>query len=375
MRLCYLAYTSSIHARKWIKYFADRGHSVHVITCDLPPDDMPGVIFHGLKYEGVPFRVYPLSFVLNAVGITRELLKIIRDISPDLIHIHGFSSDALLMTLCMYNKWPILITAWGSDILIRPNEKRLVEWMVKIILKRVNLVTTDAHHVVQRLEALGANPEMVHIINFGTDVDKFSPQISDGDLRQKLGLGTSPAVISLRSLEPVYDIPTIFQAAQIVLREVPEAKFLIIGKGSQEAILRQQAVDLGISESIIFVGYVRNDELPKYLNSADIYVSVSLSDAGLAGSTSEAMACGLPVIVTDFGDNAAWVKDGVNGFTIPLRNPDILAERILYLIKNKEVGRRFGELSRQVICSNNNWNTEMGKMEKIYEELIERCKK
>jgi glycosyltransferase involved in cell wall biosynthesis len=105
-----------------------------------------------------------------------------------------------------------------------------------------------------------------------------------------------------------------------LLKEVPEAKFLLIEKGSQEEMLKGLAQSLGISDSVKFVGWVTPDELPHYLSSADIYVSTSLSDAGLASSTAEAMACGLPVIITDFGDNRSWIKDEENGFLIPLKS-------------------------------------------------------
>jgi glycosyltransferase involved in cell wall biosynthesis len=119
-----------------------------------------------------------------------------------------------------------------------------------------------------------------------------------------------------------------------------------------------------------FVGWISNDELPRYLASSDIYVSTSLSDAGLSASTAEAMACGLPVIVTDSGENRVWIEDGKNGFVVPLANPKILAEKIIYLIKNKDIKARFGEINRKIIEERNNYYKEMAKMERIYEEIL-----
>jgi glycosyltransferase involved in cell wall biosynthesis len=138
-------------------------------------------------------------------------------------------------------------------------------------------------------------------------------------------------------------------------------------------MLRDLAKSLGVSDSILFVGFLPNDKLPEYLASADIYVSTSLSDAGIAASTSEAMACELPVIITDFGDNGKWVKNDVNGFLIPLKNPELLADYIIYLLKNPEICREFGRKNRVIIEEFKNLDKEMGKIENIYIDLVQRC--
>ena len=86
------------------------------------------------------------------------------------------------------------------------------------------------------------------------------------------------------------------------------------------------------------------------------------------------MASGLPVIVTDFGDNRKWVEDGVSGFIVPLRAPNALASKIIFLLNNEATRRKFGQIGRQIIEEKLNWEKEMTKVEKIYEELIEKYK-
>ncbi|GAH34462.1 unnamed protein product, partial [marine sediment metagenome] len=137
-------------------------------------------------------------------------------------------------------------------------------------------------------------------------------------------------IISFRSLEPIYDVESLIKAIPSVLKEIPSAKFIVAGDGEQRKYLENLGVSLGISGSIRFVGFVENDELPQYLASADVYVSTSLSDAGIAVSTAEAMACGLPVVITDFGDNRKWVENGINGFLVPPKSPEALASKIAY---------------------------------------------
>jgi glycosyltransferase involved in cell wall biosynthesis len=86
------------------------------------------------------------------------------------------------------------------------------------------------------------------------------------------------------------------------------------------------------------------------------------------------MACGLPVVITDFGDNRKWVEDGVSGFIVPLKDPESLAEKIIYLLKNEDVRKEFGTRNRKIIEERNNYYKEMEKMENIYIELIKRYK-
>jgi len=225
----------------------------------------------------------------------------------------------------------------------------------------------------EAMRRLGATPKKISIVHFGVDTRKFSPKRRSEKLRKKLGISDSPTVISLRNLDPLYDVESLINSVPLVLKGVSEAKFVIAGKGSEEKRLRELAASLGVSDSVKFVGFILNDELPEYLNAVD--VSTALSDAGIAASTAEAMACGLPIIITDVAENRKWVEDGVNGFVIPVKDLKPLAEKIIYLLKNENIRKKFGKINRKIIEERNNYYKEMEKMEDIYKELIRRHEK
>jgi glycosyltransferase involved in cell wall biosynthesis len=220
---------------------------------------------------------------------------------------------------------------------------------------------------------LGADPQKIRLVCFGVDTEEFRPDKKDNRLRERLGIFDSPMIISMRRLEPVYDVATFVKSIPLVLAEFPDAKFVIGSNGSQREYLVQLAKSLGVFASVRFVGYVPSEELPVYLASSDLYVSTSLSDAGLAASTAEAMSCGLPVVVTDFGDNRLWVQDGANGFTVPVNDHESLASKIVFILKHKDVKERFGRRNRQIVQERNNWAKEMEKMQDLYKELICEC--
>jgi glycosyltransferase involved in cell wall biosynthesis len=365
-----LANASSVHTSRWIKFFAERGHEIHVISFEDSKIERANV--HFLK---LPVLVKNAAFPLKIASIYR-IKALIRRIEPDVLHAHYVTNYGFFGALCSFK--PFVITAWGSDVLVVP-ETRLISMIKKHVaiftLKKADVVTCDAKHMKEAMKKLGVPPEKIKLIYFGVDTRKFSPKQKSEMLKAKLEIFNSPVVISLRNLESLYDVETLIKSAPFVLKETPKTKFVIAGKGSEEKKLKELAKSLGVEDNVKFVGFIRNDELPQYLNTVDVYVSTSLSDAGIAASTAEAMACGLPVVITDVADNRKWVEDGVNGFLVPIKDPKSLAERIIYLLRNEDVRKRFGKINREIIEERNNYYKEMEKMEDIYKELIRRHEK
>jgi glycosyltransferase involved in cell wall biosynthesis len=350
-----------------MSYFADSGHEVHLISSGAAPDEgVRNVKLHLLKRFDPHNRM--ISYLINALPMVIQLKKIISDIKPEVIHAHSVEDTALMGAISGFH--PFVVTPWGSDVLVAPKESRMSKWRVKYALKRADLITCDAEHIKGPLIELGANPRKIKIICFGVDVQKFKPGVINENIRQELGIINSPVVMTCRRLDPNCDIASLIKAIPLVLAEIPETKFIIIGRGSEEGNLKELAKSLNILECVKFIGWVPHDELPRYLTSADVYVSTALSDAGIAASTAEAMACGLPVVITDFGDNRKWVEDGVNGFLIPLKAPEVLASKIIHLLKHENDRKKFGQANRQVIEERNNWEKEMEKMGVLYAELV-----
>ena len=365
MKLCFLAGADSIHSVKWVRYFADKGHEVHWISLTpFTAGDIGTVRLYLIK--GLPLgKLHPLNLLFYAIYVKRLITRI----NPGILHAHYAGVNGVVGALSGFR--PFVLTAWGSDVLFVAKSK-IKGHLSKFALNKADLITCDADHMQDAMTTLGVDANKIRLIYFGVDTHKFRPCERIEKLRDKLDISNSPTIISLRNLEPVYDVETLIKSMPEVLRKVPEAKFIIAGRGPQEEELKRLAKSLGVSESVRFVGWIPNDELPQYLAAADVYVSTSLSDAGLAASTAEAMACGLPVVITDSGENRKWVKDGESGFIVPVADARILAERIVHLLENGNVRAEFGEISRKVIEERNNYYKEMGKMEHIYEALIKR---
>ena len=351
MKLCFIA-SDSIHAVKWIRFFAERGHDIlWLATCDQQDvPEIPGVQLYCLGH----LRVNDWWIFLRKTLQVRSLLS---SWKPDLVHAHYAGINGLLGALS--GRRPFVVTAWGSEVLLSLGFTRL---LVKFILRRADLLTCDAEHMSQAMIAMGADSQKVHKIMFGIDSELFRPPSPS----LPLGPRTAPVIVSLRTLEPLYDIPTFIRAAPLTLKAVPDARFKIVGSGFLEAELRALVNELGMQDCVSFLGRIPNNELPELLRSCDVYVSTSLSDAGIASSTAEAMSCGLPVVVSDSGENRLWVKDGVNGFVIPVSNPEELAKKLVVLLGDRDMRIRMGQANREEIKLRNDYFGEMSKMEHLY---------
>jgi glycosyltransferase involved in cell wall biosynthesis len=363
MKICFLANANSIHSFKWIKYFVDRGHKVYWFSFVEQEFEISNsnIDFYLLKN----FSIKPINIAFNLI----KFKGLIKKIKPDVLHSHYAGVNGILGALSGFH--PFILTVWGSDILITA-KSRLIKPFIKFALNRSDLITCDAEHMRNELSKLGVDSKKVRIIYFGIDTDKFAPGMKDEKLIKELGLKNNFVVISLRNLEPIYDIETLIKSIPFVLKKFYRTKFIVIGRGSEEEKLKMLAKSLGVENNLLFLGFISNDDLYKYLRIADIYVSTSLSDAGISASTAEAMACGLPVIITNTGENQKWVKNGESGFLIPTKSPEKLAIRIIELLKNEKKRNKFGLEARKIIEQKNNYYKEMEKMERIYEEIFKK---
>lgn len=361
MKICYLINSSSIHAERLIRYFAWMGHEIHAVGFEPPKSRVDGVHYHV-----VPANKKLLYFTLLFKLV--QFRSIIKKIKPEIVDAHYVIKYGFIAALTNFH--PLVVTAWGSDILIQPKQNPVWHFVAKYTLKKADLIVCRSPFVKEEILKLGVEASKIRIILLGVNTEMFHPMPKDEKLKQELGIEQSePVVISTRSLSSVYNVETLLKAVPLVLAEIPEAKFVIIGKGEQEGYLRNSAQSLDILESVKFIGWVPHTEISRYLSSSDIYVSTSLSD-GTSNSLLEAMACELAPVVTNIPANQQWVEDGVNGFLVPVKNSRELAKKIIYLIKNEKERVSFSEINRKIVQEKAEQKREMEKLEKAYQDLM-----
>lgn len=365
MRICYLANASSIHTHKWVRYFVEKGHEIHVISFEK--GQIEGITVHILK---LPVLVKSATFPLKLASIFR-MKALIRNIKPDILHAHYVTNYGLFGALCNYK--PFVLTALGSDILSVQTESPLIRGIKTLIktyvVKKADVVTVDSRSLMKEIIKFGAPLEKVKIISHGVSLNEFNPNKKSSLFKKNLKIPPeSQVVTSTRNLEKVYDVETVIKAIPNVIKVKPNVHFLVIGEGTQKKYLQKIANSLNVQKYVTFVGKIPNEEVAKFLANSNIYVSTSLSDS-TSVSLLEAMAAQLPAVVTDIEGNREWIKNGENGFVIPKSNPELLAEKIGLLLDDEKTAEKFGACNRKIVEEKANYNKEMAKVEKIYEQI------
>lgn len=247
---------------------------------------------------------------------------------PDIVHAH-YAGRYGLHGACL-NWHPFVLTLWGSDFLVNRHH-----WWKKYLLnyqlKKADLITADTHRILEQLKPYpyGCRTELVQ---FGVDATKFKPN--------ETGEYHRPIVVTIN--RQVANIELFWE----VRKHFPDVRFVVLGNYSQE-------------------------DLPDYLNSAWIYVDIGTSDAGLAMSIAEAMACGKPVLVPDHCDNAEWVTE--DQLYIPGDMPS-LVQGLRFYLRSENLRGVAGSRNRHLMIAHYNYNDEMKRMEKLYENLIQEYK-
>jgi len=368
MRICYISNAASIHTRRWVNYFVQRGHEVHLISPELR-EGYQGydkrIVFHPLT-RLLP-QVWKVSRYPSGILWFFQIRRLLKKIKPDILDAHAITVNGYLGVASGFH--PLILSAWGSDILIDAKQNPLWRALTKYALRKAELVVCDSETVKKELLRMGMNPGRIRKIYNGIDTQQFNSRQRDGGLKARLGIERAPMVICIRSLRAIYNVEMLLKAIPSVLAQMPGVRFVIGGDGEQRDYLKNLAESLGISESIRFVGWIPHDELPQYLASSDVYVSTSVSDS-TSLSLQEAMACELVPVVTAIPANREWVTDGKNGFIVPLNDFQTLAQKIVYLLRNQVVRRKFGKLGREIIQERAEYEEEMGKVGTIYWDLV-----
>jgi len=205
----------------------------------------------------------------------------------------------------------------------------------------------------------------VAVIPNGVDTNRFRPnQESRAVVRSELGLEPNTPLIGIvAALRPEKNHPLFLNAASKVLEKSPKAQFVIIGEGPERTSIESVIQTLGIRKNVSLLG--NRSDTPKLLAAMDVFALTSHNEASPV-SILEALSCGVPVVSTRVGSVAESVHDQWNGFTVEPGDVQAIAERIQYLLWNKETAEMMGSNGREHVQNHGSLDT----MVRMYEHLI-----
>jgi glycosyltransferase involved in cell wall biosynthesis len=323
-----------------------RGWRVSIVTARPEPLD-------GVEQRILPPVRRQADWPLRAGAARRH----VRELAPDIVHAHYLTSYGYLAARC--GRHPLVMTAWGSDLLVTPHTRRWMRWLTGWILRRADLITGDSASLVEA--AREYRPQApVHEIHWGVDRARFAPipwEHKDG-----------VQIVSLRAWEPNYQIGTLIEAFAMLRERLPDAplKLHLLGGGSLEALLRNQVQLLGLEQFVDFHGRLDDAGMAAVLARCKVSVSVPVSDATSVAML-ESMACGLAVVASDLPANRQWINPEL---LVPVDNAQAIAQVLQLLACDDALARQAGERNAERIVLDGDRKAQMDRMDRLYQELL-----
>lgn len=346
--LCLLGDANSVHVRRWAREMLARDWRVSVVTAR--PEPIDGVEQHVLA---------PVRRSVDWVSRVAPAREMVAALAPDIVHAHYITSYGYLAARSA--RHPLVMTAWGSDILVTPRRSALLRWLTGWTLRRADLITGDSLDLLAAMEPYRPTAPLQQV-HWGADLTRFRP--TDWDCKSGF------QIVSLRSWEPNYRIDVIVQAlARLVRTPSGAAAHLhLLGGGSQEAALRALVKSLDLGTRVTFHGRLDDAGMSAVMQACKVSVSVPSSDA-TSVSVLESMACGLPVVASDLPANRQWLDAG-DGALVPAGDVQALAATLQAWREDDARARRIGEANRLRMEAEGARAVQMDAMAVLYERLL-----
>lgn len=292
-----------------------------------------------------------------------DFRRVVRQIQPDLIHAGPIQTCAFIATLAGFH--PLLTMSWGFDLMKDVERGWWWRFATRHTLKRSDYFTSDAYVTRDKAVSYGMDASKTIVFPWGVDLDHFSPSGRQAPVGQSDGF----TLFCNRSWEPNYGVDVLARAFVSVAHQRPDVNLLLLAGGSQAGVLRDIFMQGNVLERVSFAGQIGQTDLPRFYQMADLYISPSHVD-GSSVSLMEALACGLPCLVSDIPANKEWVQNDNNGWLFPDGNHEVLAKGILRAIEQRESLPAIGATARQTAQEKANWPKNVTALIHAYEQTI-----
>lgn len=243
------------------------------------------------------------SLGVQSLRSIAKIRKTVREFQPSVVHIQQANTYAFLTILALKKQHiPLVLTAWGSDVLLSPAKSFLLKKILQYILTNVQEITADSNYVLNSAQKLVAKKLSLHNVNFGVEIKDCKVEKEN-------------IVYSNRLHKELYNIDKVIIsfAKFMTMPSHRHWKLVIAGKGDQTETLKDLVASLNIDKYVEFVGFLNQQENYSYCCRSKIYLSIPRSDS-VSISLVEAILCGCVPFVSNIEANLELIEDKKNGF-------------------------------------------------------------
>jgi L-malate glycosyltransferase len=359
MRIIYFSKSYTPHDYRFLSSLAKTEHQIFYLkleatqrqTEDRPvPRNVQQILWAGGQHE-FRWRDVP-NYVLS-------LRRVIKEIKPDIIHAGPIQTCAFLAVLSGFRL--VLTMSWGYDLALEADRNSWMKWITRFVLRNSTYFISDAQFTRDKAVAFGMDLNNTVVFPWGINLQHFMPSEEKH--------GKTITLFCSRTWESIYGVDVLAKAFVKVAASKPDLDLILLGGGSQGMRIRQILMNGGVLDRVHFGGQVTQSDLPRWYQMADIYISPSHVD-GSSVSLMEALACGLPSLVSDIPGNQEWIVEGENGWLFRDGDADDLAEKILYAVKNRRTFKKMVESARKTAEQKADWKKNFGKLLETYDKVM-----
>ena len=349
---------AAIFAQRLATGLVVRGHDVAVVA--------PGTSLRrglttlgGAKLFGVasmPVGFYKDFRLALPVGLQQTAREIVASFRPDVIHAQGhFTVSKAVISHARATSLPVVgtnhfmpenLTHYAHlPCALERRVQRLMWQQFRRVYEEIDIVTTPTASAARYMQQSGLAADILVISN-GVDLERFAPLQARPGLLTKYGLPASPLLLYVGRLDREKNIDLVLRA----LARLPDVPihFAIGGCGARRRSLQRLASALRLDDSVTFLGFVPDEDLPALYATADCFVMAGVAELQSI-ATMEAMASGLPVLAAAAVALPELVHQGVNGYLFEPGDAEMLAEQLRAVFTNPDLRQRMARASTEMI--------------------------
>lgn len=359
---------AQMHLYKTVTRFDPRRINSTVVS--LVP---PGPVGALLKDAGIP--VYHLGMAKgrpNPLGLAR-LVGLLRRLRPQVLQTYLYHADLVGLLAGRLAGVPRIFWNLRQSVMEFERYRRTTAWTVRLsarLSRRVDLILVNSWAGADYHRRLGYDPERLLVVPNGFDLERFRPDPDAyREVRRELGLPAEHLLVGMFArFDPQKDHATFLAAAAQVAALMPQVSFVLAGTGLtwEHPEVAALVKESGLPPRRLFLLGERRD-IPRLAAALDVFVLSSAFGEGCANVVGEAMAAGVPCVVTEVGDSPRMVGD--TGLVVPPRDPKALAQAVVRLLSLEPARRRLlGEAARTRIARHFALDEIVSRLTRLYTE-------
>ncbi len=375
---------SRVVARELARELIGRGHDVTFLVARHAPGTPDDCVLGGarvIRYSGAGT---PLAFLRQG---RRACAKLWAEKPFDIVHTHfAYAALGPLRAVprgtprlrSFYGPWDA--EGWIADAdkrrkrlgMLKERVKRTLRHTVEgANLKRGHGVVVLSEHSRREVLSFGYPDKDIHLIPGGTDVDRFTPARSRADVRRALGLPEDRTLLlSVRRLAPRMGLDNLIKAMPAIVARRPDALLLIGGKGPEREHLQRLIDQNGLQNHVRLLGFIADNELSGYYQSANLFVLPTLALEGFGLVTTEALACGTPVIGTPVGATPEILSLLDPRLIAAGTQPADLAQAVLGFLEGDWADALTPARLHRFVRDHYTWKRHADAVERLYQSLV-----